>query len=57
MDVQEKIKTVIKMDTELLSCTIKAIAAPVVHMIRTLYTLIPIYFESFNAAIVTCLVS
>ena len=31
--------------------------APMTHIITTLYTLIPIYFESFKAGIETCRVS
>ena len=36
MVVHENMKTVINMDTDVLSCTMKAIAAPVVHMMSTL---------------------
>ena len=32
-------------------------AAPHIHMITTLYTLIPMYFESFRAGMLTRLVS
>lgn len=40
-----------------LSANTKLIAAPVTHMITTLYTLIPTYLLSFNAGMLTCLVS
>ena len=40
-----------------LSASTKLMAAPVTHMITTLYTLIPTYLLSFNAGILTCLVS
>lgn len=40
-----------------LSAKTKLIAAPVTHMITTLYTLIPTYLLSFNAGMLTCLVS
>lgn len=33
------------------------IGAPIMHIITTLYTLIPMYFESFNAGILTRRVS
>jgi len=40
-----------------LSVSTKLIAAPVTHIITTLYTLIPTYLLSFNAGILTCRVS
>ena len=40
-----------------LSLTTNEIAAPDKHIMTTLYTLIPMYLESFRAEIVTCRVS
>jgi hypothetical protein len=56
-DVQQNIKIVIKTKEIFLFLTIKLITEPVVHINRTLYTHMPICLESFNAVIVTCLVS
>ena len=40
-----------------LSFMMKDMGTPLTHMTRTLYTLIPIYLESFKAGILTLLVS
>ena len=39
------------------SVRMNEMATPMTHMMTTLYTLIPMYFESFKAGIVTCRVS
>lgn len=56
--VQNIMKTDIKIKTaSRRSAKTNAIAAPIIHIIRTLYTLKPMCFESFNAGIDTCRVS
>ena len=57
IDVQKKMNKESRMNAAFLFCTMNAMAAPAEHIISTLYTLIPIYFESFRAGIVTWRVS
>lgn len=56
--VQKIIKTEININTaSRRSDRTNAIAAPMIHMIKTLYTLSPICLESLRAGIDTCRVS
>lgn len=55
-------QNMMKMDmmTKAASCCSRSTndkAAPITHMMTTLYTLIPMYLESFRAGILTCRVS
>lgn len=56
--VQNMMKTeMIMNEASCLSDSTKLIAAPIMHMITTLYTLIPTYLESFRAGMLTWRVS